>query len=149
MKLHKNQLDLIRLNIMTYEDCLKFLDTENTGDMIAMSYVFRPLTKNGYVVKGKDEVVAVLRKGRDLLPAEESPDYVYCMCPECVCGWKRTVFPSPENCWIRKNPTSFLLPVGGISQREFCPQPGSQKVPTFVLPKVGSKWYIPASILYS
>ena len=51
MKLHENQLDLIlhliRLNIMTYEDCLKFLDTENTGDLIAMSYVFRPLTKNG------------------------------------------------------------------------------------------------------
>ena len=76
MKLHKNQLDLIlhliRLNIMTYEDCLKFLDTENTGDMIAMSYVFRPLTKNGYVVKGKDGVVAVLQKGRDLFP-EEGP----------------------------------------------------------------------------
>ena len=46
MKLHENQLNLIlhliRLNIMNYEDCLKFLDTENTGDMIAMSYVFRP-----------------------------------------------------------------------------------------------------------
>ena len=55
MKLHQNQLNLIlhliRLNIMTYEDCLKFLDTENTGDMIAMSYVFRPLTKNGYNAK--------------------------------------------------------------------------------------------------
>ena len=74
MKLHKNQLDLIlhliRLNIMTYEDCLKFLDAGNTGDMIAMSYVFRPLTKNGYVVKGKDGVVAVLQKGRDLFPGE-------------------------------------------------------------------------------
>ena len=74
MKLHENQLNLIlhliRLNIMTYEDCLKFLDTENTGDMIAMSYVFRPLTKNGYVVKGKDGVVAVLQKGRDLFPGE-------------------------------------------------------------------------------
>ena len=76
MKLHQNQLNLIlhliRLNIMSYEDCLKFLDTENTGDMIAMSYVFRPLTKNGYVVKGKDGVVAVLQKGRDLFP-EEGP----------------------------------------------------------------------------
>ena len=74
MKLHENQLNLIlhliRLNIMTYEDCLKLLDTENTGDMIAMSYVFRPLTKNGYVVKGKDGVVAVLQKGRDLFPEE-------------------------------------------------------------------------------
>ena len=76
MKLHENQLNLIlhliRLNILSYEDCLKFLDTENTGDMIAMSYVFRPLTKNGYVVKSKDGVVAVLQKGRDLFP-EEGP----------------------------------------------------------------------------
>ncbi len=76
MKLHDNQLNLIlhliRLNIMTYEDCLKFLDTENTGDMIAMSYVFRPLTKNGYVAKSKDGIVTVLQKGRNLFP-EESP----------------------------------------------------------------------------
>ena len=76
MKLHQNQLNLIlhliRLNVLSYEDCLKFLDTENTGDMIAMSYVFRPLTKNGYVVKSKDGVVAVLQKGRDLFP-EEGP----------------------------------------------------------------------------
>ena len=45
MKLHKNQLALIRhlilLNIMAYADCLTFLDTENTGDRIAMSYAFR------------------------------------------------------------------------------------------------------------
>lgn len=76
MKLHENQLNLIlhliRLNILSYEDCLKFLDTENTGDMIAMSYAFRPLTKNGYVVKSKNGVVSVLRKGRDLFP-EEGP----------------------------------------------------------------------------
>ena len=76
MKLHQNQLNLIlhliRLNIMSYEDCLKFLDTENTGDMIAMSYVFRPLTKNGYVAKSKDGIVTALQKGRDLFP-EEGP----------------------------------------------------------------------------
>lgn len=74
MKLHENQLKLIqhliRLNIMAYEDCLKFLDTENTGDMVAMSYVFRPLTKNGYVSKSKDGVVTVLQKGRNLFPEE-------------------------------------------------------------------------------
>jgi len=72
MKLHENQLGLIRLlcliNIMNYEDCLKFLDTENTGDMIAMSYTFRPLTKNGYVSKNKHGVVTVLKKGRELFP---------------------------------------------------------------------------------
>ena len=76
MKLHKNQLDLIlhliRLNIMAYVDCLTFLDTENTGDRIAMSYVFRPLTKNGYLSKSKDGIVTVLQKGRDLFP-EEGP----------------------------------------------------------------------------
>lgn len=74
MKLHQNQLDLIlhliRLNIMTYEDCLRMLDTENTGDMIAMSYAFRPLTKNGYVSKNKDGIVTVLKKGRELFPNE-------------------------------------------------------------------------------
>ena len=74
MKLHENQLKLIqhliRLNIMAYEDCLKFLDTENTGDMVAMSYVFRPLTKNGYVSKSKDGVGTVLQKGRNLFSDE-------------------------------------------------------------------------------
>lgn len=76
MKLHKNQLDLIlhliRLNVMAYADCLTFLDTENTGDRIAMSYAFRPLTKNGYLSKSKDGVVTVLQKGRELFP-EEGP----------------------------------------------------------------------------
>lgn len=74
MKLHDNQQNLIRhlirFNILSYEDCLSFLDTENTGDMIAMSYTFRPLTKNGYVVKNRDGVVAVLQKGRNLFPDE-------------------------------------------------------------------------------
>lgn len=76
MKLHQNQLDLIlhliRFNIMTYEDCLKFLDTEHTGDLVAMSYIFRPLTKNKYVAKNKDGIVTVLKKGRELFP-EEAP----------------------------------------------------------------------------
>ena len=76
MKLHENQLNLIlhliHLTIMRYEDCLRMLDTENTGDMIAMSYVFRPLTKNGYLAKNKDGIVTVLKKGRELFP-EEGP----------------------------------------------------------------------------
>ena len=76
MKLHENQLNLIRhlirFNILSYEDCLSFLDTENSGDRIALSYVFRPLTRNGYVVKNRDGVVAVLQKGRELFP-DESP----------------------------------------------------------------------------
>ena len=36
---------LIRFHILDYESCLQVLDTENTGDKVAMSYVFRPLTK--------------------------------------------------------------------------------------------------------
>ena len=76
MKLHKNQLALIRhlilLNIMAYADCLTYLDTENTGDRIAMSYAFRPLPKNGYLAKSRDGIVTVLQKGRELFP-EEAP----------------------------------------------------------------------------
>ena len=75
MKLHKNQLALIRhlilLNIMAYADCLTYLDTENTGDRIAMSYAFRPLTKNGYLAKSRDGIVTVLQKGRELFPEEK------------------------------------------------------------------------------
>jgi hypothetical protein len=74
MKLHQNQLDLIlhliHMTIMRYEDCLRMLDTENAGDMIAMSYVFRPLTKNCYLAKNKDGIVTVLKKGRELFPDE-------------------------------------------------------------------------------
>lgn len=74
MKLHENQVNLIRhiiwFNIMAYEDCLKFLDAENTGDMVAMSYAFRPLTKNGYLGKNEKGVVTVLKKGRELFPDE-------------------------------------------------------------------------------
>ena len=36
---------LIRFHILDFENCLQVLDTENTGDKVAMSYVFRPLTK--------------------------------------------------------------------------------------------------------
>lgn len=75
MKLHKNQLALIQhlilLNIMAYADCLTYLDTENTGNRIAMSYAFRPLTKNGYLAKSRDGIVTVLQKGRELFPEEK------------------------------------------------------------------------------
>ena len=36
---------LIRFHILDFENCLQVLDTENTGDKVAMSYVFRPLTE--------------------------------------------------------------------------------------------------------
>lgn len=72
MKLHENQLRLIqhlaRYNLMNYRDCLDMLDTENTGNLTALSYAFRPLTKNGYIAKRKDNSVAILAKGRALFP---------------------------------------------------------------------------------
>ena len=63
---------LIRFHILDYESCLQVLDTENTGDKVALSYVFRPLTRNGYIARNKDNIVSVLKKGRELFP-EEGP----------------------------------------------------------------------------
>ncbi len=62
---------LIRFHILDYESCLQVLDTENTGDKIAMSYVFRPLTKHKYIIKDKNGIVSVLKKGKELFPDEE------------------------------------------------------------------------------
>ena len=36
--------------------------------MVALSYVFRPLTKNKYLIKRKERSVAILAKGRALFP---------------------------------------------------------------------------------
>lgn len=55
---------LARFQILDYESCLKMLDTSNTGDMVKMSYLFRPLTKNKYISKSKDGIVRILEKGR-------------------------------------------------------------------------------------
>ena len=72
MKLHDNQLHLIqhlaRFNLLDYADCLKMLDVDGTGDRTALSYVFRPLTKNKYLSKRKDGSVSILSKGRALFP---------------------------------------------------------------------------------
>lgn len=75
MKLHENQLSLIRhltrFNYLDYEHCLKKLETEDMTDVIALSYAFRPLTKNNYISKNNDGIVSVLRKGRALFPEEK------------------------------------------------------------------------------
>lgn len=72
MKLHDNQLHLIqhlcRFHMLSYADCLWMLDAEGTEDAVALSYTFRPLTKNGYVSKRKDGSVTVSAKGRALFP---------------------------------------------------------------------------------
>ena len=61
---------LIRFHILDYESCLQVLDTENTGDKVALSYVFRPLTKQKYIFKDKDGIVSILKKGKELFPNE-------------------------------------------------------------------------------
>jgi len=70
--LHINQVHLLfhlaRFNQLAYEDCLAMLDEKGTGDRTALSYAFRPLTKNGYVSKRKDGCVTILAKGRELFP---------------------------------------------------------------------------------
>ena len=55
---------------MSYEDCLRYLDVDRTGNHTALSYVFRLLTKNKYLVKHKDNSVAITAKGRALFPKE-------------------------------------------------------------------------------
>ena len=66
--LHACQVTLLRhlarFHILDYESCLKVLDTENNGDMVKMSYLFRPLTKNDYITKNKDGIVGILQKGK-------------------------------------------------------------------------------------
>ncbi len=80
MKLHENQMrlirHLIRFQIMRYEDCLMVLDTGNTGDMVALSYQFRPLTKHKYLGKNNEGIVTVLKKGRELFPGLHPLFYV-------------------------------------------------------------------------
>jgi hypothetical protein len=44
------------------------LKTENTKDNTALSYAFRPLTKNKYLRKNKAGMVYILAKGRKLFP---------------------------------------------------------------------------------
>lgn len=69
----KNALNLINgvFNLLDYESCLEQLKTEAKTDRTALSYAFRPLTKNGYVSKRKDGCVSILAKGRELFPGLE------------------------------------------------------------------------------
>lgn len=73
--LHTCQVTLLqhlaRFHILDYESCLKVLDTENTGDMVKMSYLFRPLTKNDYISKNKDGIVSILQKGRSYVEIKQ------------------------------------------------------------------------------
>ena len=64
-KLHENQLNLLRhlarFQLLSYADW-------GTASRKALSYAFRPLTKNRYVSKQRDGCVSILAKGRALFP---------------------------------------------------------------------------------
>lgn len=72
MKLHDNQLyllrHLVRFNLLDYQSCLDMLETPEKTDRVALSYTFRPLTRNKYISKRKDGSVSILAKGRALFP---------------------------------------------------------------------------------
>ena len=71
-KLHGNQSYLLRhlkrFNLLDYQSCLELLATPELTDPVALSYAFRPLAKNKYLIKHKDGSVAILAKGRALFP---------------------------------------------------------------------------------
>lgn len=75
MKLHDNQLNLIRhlirFHYLDYESCLETLSQASDYDKIAISYAFRPLTKNKYIAKNRYGIVSVLKKGKSLFPNEK------------------------------------------------------------------------------
>jgi len=73
--LNENQLKLLRhlarFNLLDYPSCLDMLNNDGGSDRTALSYAFRPLTKNRYVSKDKRGCVSILAKGRALFPELE------------------------------------------------------------------------------
>ena len=59
---------LCRYNVLSYESCLHLLDPYELFTPVERSYVFRPLTKHGYLKKHRDGAVTILAKGRNLFP---------------------------------------------------------------------------------
>ena len=70
--MHDNQLNLIEhlclYNALDYQSRLHMLDPYELMTLEERSYVFRPLTRNGYLKKRKDGAVMILAKGRQLFP---------------------------------------------------------------------------------
>lgn len=62
--LNENQLKLLqhlaRFNLLDYPSCLDMLSNDGGGDRTALSYTFRPLTKNRYVSKDKRDRKSVV-----------------------------------------------------------------------------------------
>lgn len=70
-RLHENQWDLIehlcQFHMLDYPSCLRLLDTEKSGDAVAMSYFIRPMVRHGYLLH-TGEAVKITAKGRNLYP---------------------------------------------------------------------------------
>ena len=73
--MHSTQEKLIkhlcRYNVLSYEDCLHLLDPYELATPVERSYIFRPLTRQGYLKKHRDGAVTILAKGRGLFPEIE------------------------------------------------------------------------------
>ena len=73
--MHPTQEELIkhlcRYNVLSYEGCLHMLDPYELSTPVERSYIFRPLTKQGYLKKHRDGTVTILAKGRSLFPEIE------------------------------------------------------------------------------
>ena len=62
---------LAQFEVLDYLSCLRMLDEDGKRDRVKLSYAFRPLTKNKYVVRRKDGSVRILTKGKALFPELE------------------------------------------------------------------------------
>ena len=70
--MHEIQEKLIKhlclYNVLDYESCLYLLDPYELFTPVERSYIFRPLTRQGYLKKRQDGSVTILAKGRSLFP---------------------------------------------------------------------------------
>ncbi len=70
-RFHANQWDLIehlcRFHMLDYPSCLRFLDTNQTDNALALSYFVRPMVRHGYLIHTGD-TVKITAKGRALFP---------------------------------------------------------------------------------
>lgn len=70
--MHETQERLIKhlclYNMLDYESCLYLLDPYELDTAVERTYLFRPLTRQGFLKKHKDGSVSILAKGRNLFP---------------------------------------------------------------------------------
>lgn len=70
--MHENQEDLMkhlcRYNALDYGSCLHMLDPYALSDPVEQSYIFRPLTKQGYLKSTKTAACPYSRKAARCSP---------------------------------------------------------------------------------